>query len=206
MSPWLAWALVGLGLGVVVVRRRSSAIILVTLQSLALATGALWLARDRTGAFVLASVILLAKALVVGIALAWSLRRTRETGPVRDGLPAPMRLVVALAVALAAAGLVPSFGLDDRVGDATVVLVFIGAAIVLLRRATIHQAIGLLVAENGVSIAAVSARDGLPLVIELGFVFDVLVLIAVLLVVHEKIFGEFGVGDTRLLRHLRDER
>ena len=206
MSPWLAWALVGLGLGVVVVRRRSSAISLVTLQSLALATGALWLARDRTGAFVLASVILLAKALVVGIALAWSLRRTRETGPVRDGLPAPMRLVVALAVALAAAGLVPSFGLDDRVGDATVVLVFIGAAIVLLRRATIHQAIGLLVAENGVSIAAVSARDGLPLVIELGFVFDVLVLIAVLLVVHEKIFGEFGVGDTRLLRHLRDER
>ena len=206
MSPWLAWALVGLGLGVVVVRRRSSAIILVTLQSLALATGALWLARDRTGAFVLASVILLAKALVVGIALAWSLRRTRETGPVRDGLPAPMRLVVALAVALAAAGLVPSFGLDGRVGDATVVLVFIGAAIVLLRRATIHQAIGLLVAENGVSIAAVSARDGLPLVIELGFVFDVLVLIAVLLVVHEKIFGEFGVGDTRLLRHLRNER
>ena len=206
MSPWLAGALVGLGLGVVVVRRRSSAISLVTLQSLALATGALWLARDRTGAFVLAAVILLAKALVVGIALAWSLRRTRETGPVRDGLPAPMRLVVALAVALAAAGLVPSFGLDGRVGDATVVLVFIGAAIVLLRRATIHQAIGLLVAENGVSIAAVSARDGLPLVIELGFVFDVLVLIAVLLVVHEKIFGEFGVGDTRLLRHLRNER
>ena len=206
MSPWLAWALVGLGLGVVVVRRRSSAIILVTLQSLALATGALWLARDRTGVFALAAVILLAKAMVVGIALAWSLRRTRETGPVRDGLPAPMRLVVALAVALATAGLVPSFGLDDRVGDATVVLVFIGAAIVLLRRATIHQAIGLLVAENGVSIAAVSAHDGLPLVIEVGFVFDVLVLIAVLLVVHEKIFGEFGVGDTRLLRHLRDER
>jgi hydrogenase-4 component E len=206
VSPWLAWALVGLGLGVVVVRRRSSAIILVTMQSLALATGALWLARDRTGVFVLAAVILLAKAMVVGIALAWSLRRTRETGPVRDGLPAPMRLVVALAVALATAGLVPSFGLDDRVGDATVVLVFIGAAIVLLRRATIHQAIGLLVAENGVSIAAVSAHDGLPLVIEVGFVFDVLVLIAVLLVVHEKIFGEFGVGDTRLLRHLRDER
>lgn len=206
MSPWLAWVLVGMGLGVVVVRRRSSTIILVTVQSLALAAGALWLARDRTGGFVLAAVILLVKALVVGIALGWSLRRTRETGPVRDGLPAPMRLVVALAVALATAGLVPSFGLDARVSDATVVLVFIGAAIVLLRRATIHQAIGLLVAENGVSIAAVSARDGLPLVIELGFVFDVLVLIAVLLVVHEKIFGEFGVGDTRLLRHLRDER
>ena len=114
MSPWLAWALVGLGLGVVVVRRRSSAIILVTLQSLALAIGALWLARDRSGVFVLASVILLAKALAVGIALAWSLRRTRETGPVRDGLPAPMRLVVTLAVALATAGLVPSFGLDRK--------------------------------------------------------------------------------------------
>lgn len=205
MSVWLAWALVGLGLAVVVVRRRSSAIVVVTVQSLGLAIGALWLARDRTGGFMVAALILLVKALAVGVALGWSLRRTREEGPVRDGLAAPLRLIITLTFASATAALVPSFGLAQRVGNAAVMLVFVGAAIVLLRRATIHQAIGLLVAENGLSIAAVSARDGLPLVIELGFAFDVLVLVAVVLVVHEKIFGEFGVGDTRLLRHLRDQ-
>ena len=204
MSVWLVWALVGLGLGVVVVRRRSAAIIAVTVQSLALGVGALWLARDRTGGFVVVALILFVKALVVGVALGWSLRRTREDGPVRDGLAAPLRLIVTLGFASATAALVPSFGLPQQVGSAAVMLVFVGAAIVLLRRATIHQAIGLLVAENGLSIAAVSARDGLPLVIELGFAFDVVVLVAVVLVVHEKIFGEFGAGDTRLLRHLRD--
>ena len=206
MSVWLGWALVGLGLGVVVVRRRSSAIALVTLQSAALAVGALSVAGDRPPGFLVAAVMLLGKALAVGLALGWSMRRTRELGPVRDGLPAPMRLVAALGLALLMAGLMPSFGLDQNVGDAAVVLVALGSAIVLLRRATIHQAIGLVVAENGVSIAAVSAHDGLPLVIELGFAFDVLVLVAVLLAVHERIFGEFGVGDTRLLRDLRDER
>lgn len=206
MSVWLAWALVALGLGVVVVKRRSNAIALVTLQSAGLAVGALVVAGGRPAGFLVAALILLAKAIAVGLALGWSLARTREHALVHDGLPAPMRLVVALALSLALAGLVPSFGIDREVGNATVMLVGLGAAIVVLRRATIHQAIGLLVAENGIGIAAVSVHDGLPLVIEMGFAFDVLVLVAVLLVVHERIFGEFGVGDTRLLRHLRDER
>lgn len=206
MSPWIAWVLVGLGFGVMVVRRRSTAIAVVTVQSLVLAAAALWIALDHAGGLVVAALVLVAKAVAIGLALGWSIRRTRESVPIRDAVPGPMRLLIAMVIGLAAAALIPPFGLDERVGDATVVLVFVGAAIVLVRRATIHQAIGLLVAENGVSIAAVSARDGLPLVIDFGFVFDVLVLIAVLLVVHEKIFGAFGAGDSRVLRQLRDER
>lgn len=205
MSVWLAWLLVALAIVIVVARRRSTAIAIVTAQSLALAAGALAIAADRSSGFLVAAVILLVKAVVVGAGLTWSMRRTRERQPVADTLPAPVRLVITLALALLLAGLVPEFGLPRDLGRATVMLVGVGAALVVLRRATLHQAIGLLVAENGISLAAVSAADGLPLVIELGFAFDILVLVAVVLVVHERIFGEFGVGDTRLLRTLRDE-
>jgi hydrogenase-4 component E len=204
MNAGLVWSLVALGLATVVVRRRSAGIVLVTVQSLALAIGAFALAGDRSTGYLISCVALLAKAAFVGAALGWSLERTREQRPVRDGLPAPVRFVIAIAIGSGTAALVPSFGLPESAGNATVALVGIGAAIVLLRRATIFQALGLVVAENGVAIGAASARDGLPLVVELGFAFDVLVLIAVVLVVHERIFGEFGTGDTRLLRGLRD--
>jgi hydrogenase-4 component E len=204
VSSALVWALVALGLGIVVVRRRSAGIALLTAQSLLLAVGAFALLGERSTGYAIACVALLAKALVVGGALGWSMLRTRESGPVQDGLPAPVRFVIATAMALGAAALVPSFGVGESAGNATVALVVLGAATVLLRRATIFQALGLVAAENGVSIAAASIGDGLPLVIELGFVFDVLVVVAVALVVHERIFGAFGTGDTRVLRGLRD--
>jgi hydrogenase-4 component E len=204
VSGALAWVLVALGLGVVVVRRRSAGIALVTAQSLVLAAGALALVPDRPPEFAIAAVVLLAKGVVVGAALAWSMLRTRERGPVQDGPPAPVRFVIAFSISLGAAALVPSFGVSADVANAAVALVALGGSIVLLRRATIFQALGLIVAENGVSLAAVSVKDGLPVVIELGFAFDVLVLLAVVLVVHERIFGEFGTGDTRILRRLRD--
>ena len=111
---------------------------------------------------------------------------------------------MAVVLALGAAALVPSFGIAATDGDATVALVAIGAAIVLLRRSTLLQALGLIVAENGVAIAATSAHRGLPIVIELGFVFDVIVIVAVAVAVHERIHDEFGSGDTGLLRGLRD--
>lgn len=204
MSSGLVFALVALGLAVVVVRRRSAGIALVAAQSLLLAIGAFSVAGGRSTEFWIASVALLLKAIVVGAALGWSMLRTREPGPINEGLPAPARFVVAICVSFGAAALVPSFGLAESAGNATVALVALGAATVLLRRATIFQALGLVMAENGVSIAAASAPDGLPLVIELGFAFDIVVLIAVVLVVHERIFGEFGTGDTRVLRGLRD--
>jgi hydrogenase-4 component E len=204
VSSWLVWGLVALGLGVVVVRRRSAGIVLVTAQSFALAGAALALAAHRSTAFAIAGGVLLLKAATVGLALGWSMRRTRERRPVQDGPPALARFVLATAITFGIVALVPSFGLPESAGNATVALVAIGAVILLLRRATIFQALGLLTAENGVSIAAASAREGLPIVLELGFAFDVLILLAVVLSVHERIFGEFGTGDTHVLRDLRD--
>lgn len=204
MSGAVAWLLVGLALAAVVVRRRSAGILLVTAQSVVLGVAVLVLAADRDAEFAVAAGFLVAKAALVGAALFWTLRRTRERAPVRDGLPGALRLAAAVVLALTAVALVPSFGLPSSIGNATVALVAVGAAIVGLRRATVFQALGLIVAENGIALAAASARDGLPLVIELGVLFDVVIVLGVLLLVHERIFGDFGTGDTRVLRGLRD--
>ena len=59
-------------------------------------------------------------------------------------------------------------------------------------------------AENGIALAAVAVPGGLPLLIELGVAFDLVVLVTVAVVFHDRIFREFGTGDTAVLRELRD--
>ncbi len=199
------WALVALALGVIVVRRRSTAIVLLTLQSLLLAALAVALAPGRNTEFLAASVALVAKALLVGGLLVWTLRRTREQRPLVEDFAPLVRAGVAVGLAIAVSALVPHFGLGQRGSEqAAVSLVVIGVAIAAMRKATLIQALGLLVAENGVAFAASAAAGGIPLVIELGVLFDLIVIVVVATAFHERIFGELGSGDATQLRGLRD--
>lgn len=205
MTGAAVWVAVGLGLGVVFVRRRSAAIALVTAQTLLIAIGALVLTPERTTEFFIVSFALLARAVAIGAVLLWSLRRTREPGPLWSGVAPLLRFVVAGVAALGVTWLVPSFGLRSRASEqATVALVVLGISIVASRRATLFQALGILVAENGIALAATAVKGGLPIVIELGAVFDLILIVAVATAFHERIFGELGTGDTGLLRGLRD--
>lgn len=204
MNGGVAWVLVALGLATVVVRRRSAAVLLVTVQSIALGVAAFAMAGGKDTEFWIASGALVAKGVILGAVLGWSITRTREPKPLAEGIAAPVRFVIAVVLALGASALVPVAGIPAGAGRATTALVAIGAAVVLLRRSTIFQALGLIAAENGIAIAATSARHGLPIVVELGFVFDVIVVVAVAIAVHERIHGAFGSGDTGLLRGLRD--
>ena len=204
MSAAAAWALVALGLGTVIVRRRSAALALVTVQSVALGAISFSMAGGRGTEFSVASGALVAKGIVLGLVLGRLVRNTHEPRPVTKAIAPPVRFVAAVALALGAAALIPSIGIKASAGNATAALVAIGAAIVLLRRATLFQALGLIVAENGVAVAAVSARHSLPFVIELGFVFDVIVVVAVAVAVSERIHDAFGTSDTQALRGLRD--
>jgi hydrogenase-4 component E len=201
----VAWACVGCALAIVFVRRRSTAIAFVTLQSLLLAGAAFAGAPGRSPEFLVASSALLLKALAVGALLIWSVRRTREPQPIVNDVSAIIRLSLAVIVALVAAATVPGFASGAPSAEhAAIALVAIGITITALRRATLLQALGLLVAENGVATIATAARGGVPLLIELGAVFDLMIIIAIATAFHARIFGEFGSGDATALKGLRD--
>jgi hydrogenase-4 component E len=192
-----------LGLGVVVVRRRSFAIALVAAQSLALGLGALDLAGERSSE--VASLVLIVKAVALPALLLAVLRRTREPRLVAAAAGPLMRLSGAAAVALAAVALVPPLGLGEPyAGQAAVALVLVGVTVVIARRPTLFQLLGLIVAENGLSLLAISVPGGLPYVIELGALLDLGLVVAVAAAFTRRIYEELGTGDTELLRGLRD--
>ena len=80
----------------------------------------------------------------------------------------------------------------------------LGIAIVIMRRPALMQVLGILVAENGVYLLAISVPGGMPFAIELGVLFDLALIITVAAAFTQKIHGEVGTGDTDLLRGLRD--
>jgi hydrogenase-4 component E len=204
VSGPLVAALVALGLGVVAVRRRSVAIVLATLQSLLLGAGALSLA-GHSDELLVAGLVLLAKAGAVPALLVWTLRRTREPQLVAAAWPALVRLLACAVVALAVSAAMPSLALESEAAErGAFALVAIGIFVVVSRRPVLFQAIGLLIAENGIYLLALSAPGGMPFVIELGVLVDLMLVVTVAAGFTHRIHAEFGTGDSERLRGLRD--
>jgi len=205
VSPTAISALVALAFGVMLVRRRSLATLLVAAQAMLLGVAALMLAGDRPTEFLVAAAILLVRAVALPVLLAFTRRRTPEPYLVVPATTVTVRLVVAVVVALVAVAAIPPLGLGDRAAEhGAVALLSLGIAIVVMRRPAILQLLGILVAENGIYLLAISAPGGLPFVIELGVLFDLVLVITVAAAFTQKIHGEVGSGDTDLLRELRD--
>jgi hydrogenase-4 component E len=198
VSGALVWLLVALGLGVVVVRRRSLAVALVTVQALALAVSA---AQDKAAP----AAVLAVRAVALGTLLLLVVSRTREPRPVRAGIAPIARAGLAVGFALALTWLVPSIGLDSRDAERGVLaLIAFGITAAATRRATLFQILGIVLCENGLALAALELPGGSSTAIELGVAFDLTLVAVVAAVFHEKIFAEFGAGDTAALRSLRD--
>jgi hydrogenase-4 component E len=163
------------------------------------------LAPGRSAEFALAAGILCAKAVLVAPVLAAGVSRTRQSRPVRDETSPLLRLAATVALVLAAVGLMPAFGLEPAAAeDGATAMVAIGLVMLVLRRAALFQVLALLVAENGIALAAVSVSGGLPVVVELGVAFDLVVLVLVAAVFHERIFRSFGTTDTAALGDLNE--
>ncbi|MDX6665411.1 MAG: hydrogenase-4 component [Solirubrobacteraceae bacterium] len=202
MNGALAWVLVALGLGVIGVRRRSVAVALLTVQALVLAGIALHDA--ASGGDVAAALALGVRALGLAVLFAILLSRTREPRPVRASTPPLVRAGIAVAFALALTWLVPAMGLDSRTTErAALALVAFGIATAATRRATLFQVMAIVLVENGLALAALGL-PGTSALIELGVTLDLTLVVLVAAVFHERIFAEFGAGDSAALRSLRD--
>lgn len=205
MSTAAITATVVLGFGVILVRRRSLATLLVAAQSLLLGMAALSLAGDHRAGLLAAGVILLVRAVALPALLSLTRRRTPEPHLVAPATTIVVRLLVAAAVSLVAIASIPPLGLGDRAAEhGAVALLALGIAIVVMRRPALLQVLGILVAENGIYLLAISVPGGLPFVVELGVLFDLALVVTVAAAFTQKIHGEVGTGDTDLLRGLRD--
>lgn len=68
-----------------------------------------------------------------------------------------------------------AFSFTRNIVAVSLAIVLIGLLIMIARQQAVTQVLGFMSIENGLFLAAVSATEGMPLVVELGIAFDVLV-------------------------------
>jgi hydrogenase-4 component E len=202
VSTGLTWVLLGLGLVVLVVRRRSVAVGTVTVQSLVLAALAFRDASELNER--VAAAALTARSLGLATFFLLLITRTRELRLVRAGIAPLRRAGFAVALALLLVALIPVDGLGTRDAQRSILgLVAFGLVVAWSRRATLFQILGIVLVENGLVLAALQLPQTSWL-IEIGVTIDLTLIAVVAGVFHERIFTEFGAGDTEALRSLRE--
>jgi hydrogenase-4 component E len=90
-----------------------------------------------------------------------------------------------------------------RVLPAAIATVLTGLLIIMTRRKALSLVVGLLVFENGIALTAFSLTYGMPLVVELGVLFDLLIAVVVAWVYARRMLDVFGSTSTDRLRSLR---
>lgn len=117
---------------------------------------------------------------------------------------------VLVAIAVAAFGFftVAALGLASPVLPETalsvsVAVILVAFVLMIVRRDVVSQAIGFLSLENGVSLTALVVAAGLPLILEIAFLFDLLVaavVFALLIRVHHGRAESMSTADLTSLR------
>jgi hydrogenase-4 component E len=123
-------------------------------------------------------------------------------------LSTPAALLLAVAAVLVAYRAAGTLNLPGAVPSqhalpVAVALVLIGLALMIGRKKALSQIAGLIIMENGVYLAALVATLGLPLAVELGVFFDLLIGVLLLGVFAYRINETFDTINTDRLRALR---
>lgn len=86
--------------------------------------------------------------------------------------------------------------------SASMSLVSIGLFIMISRKKAIMQMLGILIMENGLFLGAISLTYGMPLLVELGIFFDVLIGVLIMGILIFRINKTFETIDTDMLKTL----
>jgi len=139
-------------------------------------------------------------------ALGSSPTEARETRPVVNTaaslLAAAMLTLLAYAVTRPLVALAPSPA--TTILPAAVAVVLIGFFTLVTRRRALSQVVGFLLLDNGITATAFLAAAGVPLIVELGVSFDLLLVVLVLQVLTTRLRTAFGSSDLDELRELHD--
>jgi len=134
--------------------------------------------------YVLAAVSLLLKVIIVPGVMFRFLRDARAEIAGSGALGVASEIIAALVVAGFGFFTVGTLGIQSPVLPAaalslSVAVVLVSFVLMIVRRDVVSQAVGFFSLENGVSLASLVVAAGLPLILEVAFLFDLLVAVVV---------------------------
>ncbi len=161
--------------------------------------------------YVAAGMTILVKAILVPVLLERLVDRIDIQHEIAPIVNVPLSIVISGGLTLVAYVVGESFyhpetnvaSLGHNTLAVAISLFLIGFFMMLNRRKALSQVLALLTLENGVFLAAICLTYGMPLIVELGVFFDVLVAVLVLGILVYQIRESFESMDVSKLRRLR---
>ena len=159
--------------------------------------------------FILAGLSLLLKVVIVP-ALMFRLLRQLDTDQLHHPAGGGGGSMVLVAIAASAFGFFVLRSLDFRSKvlptatlSVSVAVVLVAFVLVILRSDVVSQAVGFFSLENGVSIVSMAIAAGLPVAVEVSFLFDLLVAVVVFALIMRAHHARAGTLSTEALDRLR---
>jgi hydrogenase-4 component E len=160
-----------------------------------------------------AALTLLLKAIILPVVLTRLLVKVDIRREVEPFINMPISIIISGMLTLMAYVVAESFQRPDELaGPASlghntlavaISLFLIGFFMMTNRRKALTQVLALLSLENGIFLAAISLTYGMPLVVEIGIFFDLLIAILVLAILVYRIRATFDSTDVSRLSRLR---
>jgi hydrogenase-4 component E len=147
---------------------------------LALSTLVVGYTTDQPHLYVSAAVTFVLKVLLLPWFLHWLIRKLNVQWDIEAVINIPVQMLVGIVLVIFAFNLAAPISqiagtiTKSTLGIATA-CILISFLMMISRRKAVSQVIGFLAMENGLFFAATSTTYGMPMVVELGILFDVLV-------------------------------
>ena len=202
--------IVAIGVLLVVTRSIARAIWLAAIQSVLVGLAAVGVGWTQGVDHLLVGGVLAvaAKGVIVPLVLFGLMRATPLRVERHPYLSPRMGLVVAVLIVFVAQAAVSDVALPGpaaggRALPAGIAEVLTGLLLVMTRRKAVSLLIGLFVFENGLAIVAFALTFGMPLVVEMGILFDLLIAVGVGWITTRRMIAVTGSASTDELRRLR---
>jgi hydrogenase-4 component E len=157
--------------------------------------------------WVIAFITIVAKAIVLPWLLIRVVRRVQISREIEPVVPAHLTLVLAAGIVVLAFHLNASLGpvRQTVTGNALpvgVTLILIGVLVMATRRKALVQMVGLFASENGIFFTAMAVSQGMPLIIEIGVILDVVLgaLVMGILVLRVRSSVDTDIADLESLK------
>lgn len=150
---------------------------------------------------------LLSKGIVIPLLLKKIVRQMKVTHDVEPYISNTLSLTISgILVAVVYTSLSEGIfvtGFSKNVLQISIAVILIGLFIMITRRKAITQVIGLLFMENGLFLAGFSLTFGMPIIVELGVLFDMLMGVIILGIFSVQIKRAFASADLDKLTILK---
>jgi hydrogenase-4 membrane subunit HyfE len=145
---------------------------------LGIAGAVLGAATGNVDLWVIAGITIVVKAILLPWLLIWVVRRIQIPREIEPVIPINATLALAAGIVVLAFHLSTSLGSVRQAitGNALpvgIALILLGVLVMASRRKALVQMVGLFASENGIFFTAMAISQGMPLIIEIGVILDV---------------------------------